>query len=81
MDNVKPVSDLNNYQQVLEQVTDGNPVYLTRDGHGEYAIVTMHELEKLRAMNTLLAKLQKAEQRSDVEGWISADRLEKELGV
>ena len=84
MPNIKPISDLRNYTEVLKQVDDSSRVYLTRNGHGEYAILTMAEIDELdtrRAAYTLLSKLKKAEERADKDGWISADELEKELGV
>lgn len=84
MPNIKPISDLRNYTEVLKQVDDSSRVYLTRNGHGEYAILTMAEIDELdrcRVAYTLLSKLKKAEERADKEGWISADELEKELGV
>lgn len=61
-----------------------NRVYLTGNGHGEYGILTMDEIDELdcyRAAYTLFSKLQKAEKRASKEGWIDADDLEKELGV
>ena len=30
MPNIKPISDLRNYTEVLNEVNEGNPVYLTR---------------------------------------------------
>jgi len=39
------------------------------------------ELDRYRAAYTLISKLKKAEERADKEGWISADDVEKELGV
>ena len=30
-----PISDLRNYNQVLEKVSVGSPVYLTKNGHGK----------------------------------------------
>ncbi|MCM1496185.1 MAG: hypothetical protein NC089_10360 [Bacteroides sp.] len=50
----------------------------------EYGILTISEIDELdrcRAADTLFSKLKKAEERADKEGWISADNLEKELGV
>lgn len=82
MPNIKPISDLRNYTEVLRQVDASNRVYLTRNGHGEYGILTMSEIDELdrcRAAYTLFSKLKKAEERADKEGWISADDLEKEL--
>ncbi|MCM1083072.1 MAG: prevent-host-death protein [Clostridium sp.] len=84
MPNIKPISDLRNYTEVLKQVDASNRVYLTRNGHGEYAILTMSEIDDLdrcRAAYTLFSKLKKAEERADKEGWISVDDLEKELGA
>lgn len=84
MPNIKPISDLRNYTEVLKEVDTANRVYLTRNGHGEYGILTMAEIDELdryRAAYTLFSKLQKAEERAAKEGWIDADDLEKELGV
>ena len=84
MPNIKPISDLRNYTEVLKQVVASNRVYLTRNGHGKYGILTMAEIDELdryRAAYTLVSKLRKAEERADKEGWVSADDVEKELGV
>ena len=84
MPNIKPISDLRNYTEVLKEVDATSRVYLTRNGHGEYGILTMAEIDELdrcRAAYTLISKLQKAEERAAKEGWIDADDLEKELGV
>lgn len=84
MPNIKPISELRNYTEVLKEVDETNRVYLTRNGHGEYAILTMAEVDELdryRAAHALLSNLQKAEKRAEEEGWIDADELEKELGV
>jgi len=39
------------------------------------------ESYNLEAVNALMADLKKAEKEADAKGWISADDLEKELGV
>lgn len=83
MPNIKPISDLRNYTDVLKEVDAASRVYLTRNGHGEYGILTMAEIDELdryRAAYTLVSKLQKAEERAAKEGWIDADDLEEELG-
>ena len=82
MPNIKPISDLRNYTDVLKEVDLSNRVYLTRNGHGEYAILTMDEvdeLDRIKAAYLLLSKLQSAEKKADKEGWVDADALEKEL--
>lgn len=84
MPNIKPISDLRNYTEVLKQVDVSSRVYLTRNGHGKYGILTMSEideLDKYRAAYTLFSQLKKAEERAEKEGWISAEELEKELEV
>lgn len=83
MPNIKPISDLRNYTDVLKEVDASNRVYLTRNGHGEYGILTMKEIDELdryRAAYTLFSKLQNAEEKAQKEGWLDADDLEKELG-
>ena len=82
MPNIKPISHLRNYTEVLKQVDASNRVYLTQSGQDEYGILTTAELDKLdryRAACTLISKLRKAEERADKEGWISADDVEKGL--
>ena len=57
---------------------------MTRNGHGEYGILTMAEIDELdryKAAYTLFFKLQKAEGRAAKEGWIDVDDVEKKLGV
>lgn len=54
MPNIKPVSDLRNYGEVLRDVAVGQPVFLTKNGHGRYAVLDMEEYrqyEKLMAID------------------------------
>ena len=62
MPNIKPISDLRNYTEVLKEVSTNQPVYLTRNGRGAYAIVEVDELDRLKATIKLLAKLEEGEQ-------------------
>ena len=62
----------------------GNRIYLTKNGHGQCAIIDMKELDELdkqKALLTLLTKLNEAKESFEREGTISADDLEAELGV
>ena len=81
MPNILPVSDLRNYKTVLGQVTYGNPVYLTKNGRGDVAIVNMQELDELRAIKGLFSELEKGEMSARKEGWISIEDAEKRLGL
>ncbi len=82
--NIKPISDLRNYTAVINEVAYGNRVYLTRNGHGQCAIVDMKELDELdkqKALCQLMRKLNEAEISIREEGTITAEKLEEELGV
>ena len=84
MINIRPVSDLRNYTDILKQVDVSKRVYLTRNGHGEYGILTMDEIDELdryRAAYQLISKLKKSEERANLEGWIPSEDVEKELEV
>ncbi|MGF7017227.1 prevent-host-death family protein [Lachnospiraceae bacterium PF1-21] len=84
MPNIKPISELRNYTAVINEVAYGSRVYLTRNGHGQCAIVDIKELDELdqqKALYQLMNKLNDAEISIREEGTISADKLEEELGI
>lgn len=81
MPNIKPISDLRNYTEVLKEVSAENPVYLTKNGRGEYAIVKIQELDKLKATVRLMAKLEEGEKSAREKGWLSTDEVEVALGL
>jgi prevent-host-death family protein len=80
MPNIKPVSDLRNYNDVLRDVAAGAPVFLTKNGRGRYALVDIEEYEKTQATLKLMSELSKGEKSGKTEGWISLDEIEAELG-
>lgn len=61
MPNIKPVSDLRNYTEVLRDIAVGEPVFLTKNGRGRYVIVDMEDYENQRAALKLLSALANAE--------------------
>ena len=82
MPNIKPVSDLRNYGEVLRDVAVGQPVFLTKNGRGRYAVVDMEEYrqyEKLRAMDRLMTELAKGRRSGEAQGWLDADDVFSEL--
>lgn len=79
--NIKPISDLRNYTEVLNEVKEDSPVYLTRNGRGEYAIIKIEELNKLKATVRLLASLEEGQKSAREKGWLSADEVEAKLGL
>ena len=36
---IKPISDLRNYTEVTRDVSYGNRVYLTKNGHGDITMI------------------------------------------
>ncbi len=84
MPNIKPISDLRNYSNVVKEVSYGNPVYLTKNGHGTIAMISMEELDDLNRQVALLKfkyEMEKAEKSVREEGTVPAEDLYKELGI
>ena len=79
MPNIKPISDLRNYNEVLRDVTAGEPVFLTKNGRGRYAVVDIQEYEKSQAMVKLLTELARGVRSGQEEGWLALDDVEKTL--
>lgn len=81
MPNIKPVSDLRNYNEVLRDIAVGEPVFLTKNGRGRYAIVDIEEYEKTQATMKLMAELSKGEKSGKEKGWLSLSEVETSLGI
>ena len=80
MPNIKPVSDLRNYNEVLSDIAVGEPVFLTKNGRGKYAILDMKEYEKLHAELKLISGLLAVERdRESGEKDFSLDEVEASL--
>lgn len=75
MPNIKPISDLRNYSEVLRDVTEGSPVFLTKNGRGRYAILDMQDYEKTQATLHLLDELAKGRKSGETEGWLTPDEM------
>ena len=79
MPNIKPISDLRNYNEVLRDVSVNEPVFLTRNGRGRYAVVDIEEYERTRAGLKLLAELARGERSGLENGWLTLDDVESEF--
>ena len=82
MPNIRPVSDLRNYASVLMEVRENEPVYLTKNGRGSYAIVDIADyesFEKTKAALKLMCELQKGKISGEKEGWLSEVDVERHL--
>lgn len=81
MPNIKPVSDLRNYTDVLKDISTGAPVFLTKNGRGRYVIMDIDDYEKMQVTITLLGKLLETEMSINENGWIDGDKAREILGV
>lgn len=79
MPNIKPVSDLRNYNEVLQDISVGEPVFLTKNGRGRYVIVDMEEYERTHATIKLLSELAKGENSGKEKGWLGLEEIEDHL--
>ena len=78
MATILPVSDLRNYNKVLDNVSEGTPVYLTVNGRGKYIIRDIadeEEYERIKAMLQLMCELAEGKQSGKEEGYVSADEV------
>ena len=78
---IKPVSELENYNEVLRGIDIGQPVFLTKDGRGRYAILDMREYEKTQSTLKLLSELVKGEKSGRENGWLTEDEVETSLEI
>lgn len=81
MPNIKPISDLRNYSEVLRDVAVGAPVFLTKNGRGRYAIVDMHDYEKTMATLRLMNELEKGRRSGETDGWLTTEEVRESLGI
>ena len=81
MPNIKPISDLRNYTEVLQDVSVGAPVFLTKNGRGKYAIMDIHDYERAQATIRLMNELAKGRKSGEEKGWLTLEEVERELGI
>lgn len=75
MPNIKPISDLRNYTEVLQDVAAGAPVFLTKNGRGRYAIVDIQDFEKAQATLKLMSELAKGCRSGETEGYLTPEDM------
>lgn len=81
MPNIRPVSDLKDYDRVLSEISADDPVFLTQNGRGRYVILDIYQYEKQCATLKLLSQLEKADE-DIAEGRVySSQEVERLLGL
>jgi prevent-host-death family protein len=81
MPNIKPISDLRNYSEVLHDVAVGAPVFLTKNGRGRYAIVDIQDYEKAQATIRLQNELAKGRYCGETQGWLTPEDMRAHFGA
>lgn len=77
MPNIKPISDLRNYNEVLRDVSVGEPVFLTKNGRGRYALLDIADYEKTQAIIKLMSELNKGRKSGEENGWLSHEDVKE----
>ncbi|GBG10202.1 prevent-host-death protein [Paenibacillus sp. MY03] len=82
MPHIRPVSDLrNNFAEISKIVHETlEPVFLTKNGHGDMVVMSIEQYENIQYNNEIFAKLKEAEieaNNSDVR--FSHDEVFKQL--
>ena len=78
---IKPVSKLRNYPSVLKDVEGDQVVYLTKNGHGKYAVSDITYLEQLQAVEKLYNELMEGLRSGNEEGWFTHEEVLASLGI
>ena len=78
MPKIMKLSALRNYSDVLDEVKHGDPVYLTKNGEGRYAILDITEYDSLRngLWQRLFAELDESEKVAERFGWIDEEKAD-----
>ena len=71
MPNIKPLSDLRNYNEVLRDVE----VFLTKNGRGKYAIVELRDYEKAQATIRLMSEIAKGRRYFKKKGCLTSEDM------
>ncbi len=80
MPKIAPISDLRNYGQVLDAVKPNAPVYLTKNGHGQFSVHSIEddeEFEKNKAMLKLMTELVKGFNSGEEEHWLTEEEVDR----
>ena len=75
MPQIRPITDLRNYNEVLRDVAVGAPVFLTKNGRGRYAVLDIQDYEKIQATLRLMGELDKGRKSGETEGWLSSEEM------
>jgi prevent-host-death family protein len=74
--NIKKISALRQYTELLEEVSAGRPLFLTKNGEGRYVVVDIEEYESLKRSlwQRLFAELDESVAVAERFGWVSEEK-------
>ena len=75
MPNIKPISDQRNYSEGMHEVAVGEPVYLTKNGRGRYAILDIQNYARTQATLRLMNELARGRRSGETEGWLTTEEV------
>jgi prevent-host-death family protein len=83
MPNIKNISSLRQYTSVLDEVQNGSPVFLTREGKGKYAIIDIDEYDSMKEAlwGRLFEEIEDAKVEGDKYGWISLEEVKERYKI
>ena len=78
MPKIMKLSALRNYSEVLDEVRQGEPVFLTKNGEGRYAILDIDEYESLKygLWQRLFSELDESLGVADRFGWVAEEKAD-----
>ena len=76
---IRNVSDLENYNEVLNSVSNGNPVCLSENNEDKYVILTIEDYNSIKYTQDLYSELAKGYDSALKYGWCKCEDVEKEL--
>lgn len=79
MPNIKPVSELRNYPEILKDVRAGCPIFLTKNGTGRYVILDIADYANVEAAERLSAELMRGRLSGETEGWIAKEAVRSKI--
>lgn len=78
---IKPVSDLRNYNAVLRDVGEGEPVFLTKNGRGRYVLMSIEDYGRRAAEAWLCGELERGRRSGEEEGWVGQEDVLARFGT
>ena len=78
MPKIMKLSALRNHSEILDEVRHGDPVFLTKNGEGRYAILDIDEYESLKCglWQRLFSELDESLNVADRFGWVAEEKAD-----